>query len=78
MSSFATYMIGFFILVIGLALGARQLGVPDMWIVIGVIVAVGLGLIMATSRTKGRDPSPVDPPRRKDGDLPPPRTPGQY
>ena len=76
MSSFATYMLGFFILVIGLALGARQLGVPDVWILIGVIVALGMGILMATSRTKHRDPAPTDPPRRKDGD--PPRTPGQY
>ena len=77
MSSFATYMLGFFILVIGLALGARQLGVPDVWILIGVVVALGMGILMATSRTKQRDPTPTDPPpRRKDGD--PPRTPGQY
>ena len=77
MSAFATYMLGFAVLVIGLALGAWQLGVEPMWILIGVIVLIGAGILMATSRTKQRDPSPVDPPRRKDGD--PPRTPpGQF
>ena len=78
MSSFATYMLGFFVLVIGLALGAHQLGVPDIWIIIGVIVALGLGILMATSRTKQRDPAPTNPPPRPGNGEQPPRTPGQF
>jgi hypothetical protein len=56
MSSFATYIVGFIILVIGLAMAAYLLNVPTMWIVVGVIVLIGIGVLMATSRTKPRDP----------------------
>lgn len=63
MSSFATYLLGFIILVIGLAIAAYLLNVPSMWIMVGVIVLIGLGVLMATSRTKTRDPSvPPSPP----------------
>jgi hypothetical protein len=34
-----------------------------MWIMVGVIVLIGLGVLMATSRTKSRDPQvPPSPP----------------
>lgn len=56
MSSFSTYLIGFLILVIGLALAAYLLGAPATWIVVGVIVLVGIGIITATTRTRTRDP----------------------
>lgn len=56
MSSFSTYIVGFIILVVGLALAAYLLNVPTVWIAVGVIVLVGIGVLMATSRTKPRDP----------------------
>jgi heme A synthase len=56
MSSFATYLIGYFILVAGLGIAAYLLNVPPMWIIVGVIVLIGIGILMATSRTKSRDP----------------------
>lgn len=56
MSSFTTYVIGFIILVVGLAMAAYLLDVPAMWIVVGVVVALGIGVITATSRTKMKDP----------------------
>ncbi len=56
MSSFATYLIGFVVLIIGLAVGAHLMGAPTMWIVVGVIVMLGVGILSATSRTKPRDP----------------------
>jgi hypothetical protein len=56
MSSFATYVIGFIILVVGLAIAAYLLDVPTVWILVGVIVALGIGVITATSRTKMKDP----------------------
>jgi hypothetical protein len=56
MSSFATYLIGFFIVVIGLALAASWLGAETKWILVGVLVAIGAGIVMATNRTKPRDP----------------------
>lgn len=59
MSSFSTYIVGFIILVVGLALAAYLLDVPAMWIAVGVIVLIGIGVLMATSRTKPRDPPAV-------------------
>jgi uncharacterized membrane protein YiaA len=56
MSSFATYVFGFVILILGLAIAAYLLDVPSMWIAVGVIVALGIGVITATSRTKMKDP----------------------
>jgi uncharacterized membrane protein YiaA len=56
MSSFTTYVIGFVILVLGLAMAAYLLNVPGMWIAVGVVVALGIGVVMATSRTKMKDP----------------------
>ena len=56
MSSFATYVIGFVILVVGLAMGAYLLDVPGTWIAVGVVVALGIGIVTATSRTKMKDP----------------------
>lgn len=61
MSSFATYLIGFIILIVGLVYAAYLLNVPTPWIVTGAIVLIGLGVLMATSRTKSKDP-PARPP----------------
>ena len=57
MSSFATYLIGFIVLIVGLAFAAYLLNVPTMWIGVGVVVLIGIGILSATSRTKMRDPS---------------------
>jgi hypothetical protein len=56
MSSFATYLIGIIVLIIGLAIAANLLGVPTTWIAVGVVVLLGIGIVSATSRTKSRDP----------------------
>ena len=58
MSSFASYIIGFLILIVGLAFGAYLLNIPSTWIGVGVIVLLGIGVLSATSRTKMRDPAP--------------------
>lgn len=56
MSSFGTYLIGFIILIIGLGIGAYLLNVPTLWILVGVIIMIGIGTLMATSRTRMKDP----------------------
>jgi hypothetical protein len=61
MSSFTTYLIGFLILIGGLALAAYLLNAPAMWIVVGVIVLLGFGVLSATRRTKMRDPGDAAP-----------------
>ena len=64
MSSFATYLIGFVILILGLGLAAYLLNIPSMWIGVGVIVLIGIGVLSATSRTKMRDPADSAPTTR--------------
>ena len=56
MSSFSTYVIGFVVLIAGLAMAAYLLNVPAVWVAVGIIVALGIGVITATSRTKSKDP----------------------
>ena len=51
MSAFTTYLIGFLVLIIGLAIAANLLGVPTIWIVVGVIVLVGIGIISADRKS---------------------------
>lgn len=64
-SSFGVYLIGFIILVIGLALGAHLAGVPSTWIAVGVIILIGIGILSAVKKTqaKARPSGPDGPPR---------------
>ena len=56
MSSFGTFLIGFVIVIVGLAIAAFLLNVPPVWIIVGIVVMLGIGILMATTRTKPRDP----------------------
>jgi hypothetical protein len=56
MSAFGTYFFGFLIVIVGLAVAAYLVGVPPLWIAVGTMILLGLGIVMATSRTKPRDP----------------------
>jgi hypothetical protein len=58
-SSFGIYLVGFIILVIGLALGAHLAGVPSTWIVVGVICLIGIGILSAVKKTQGRAGGPT-------------------
>ena len=54
--SFALYMIGFLVFIAGLAWAAMVAGVPQLYIMIGAVILVGLGIVMAVSRTRAKDP----------------------
>ena len=56
MSSFSTYLIGFIVLIIGLAIAAILLGVSPTWVTVGAIILIGIGIVSATTRTKPKDP----------------------
>lgn len=56
MSAFGTYLLGYIVFIIGLAAAAWLVGAPPIWILIGAVILFGLGVIMATSRTRPRDP----------------------
>lgn len=55
MSSFGTYLLGFVLVIVGLAFGAYLLNVPPTWIGVGVVVLIGVGILTATTRTRPRD-----------------------
>ena len=59
MSSFGTYLVGYLLVIVGLAIGAYLLNVPSTWIGVGVVVMIGLGILMATTRTRPKDPPPT-------------------
>ena len=54
--SFAIYLIGYVILIVGLAIGAHFLHVPPKWIGVGVICLVGLGIARGVTATRQKDP----------------------
>jgi hypothetical protein len=55
--SFALYLVGFIILICGLAYGASLAHVPSHWIVVGVITMIGIGILSAVARTRQKDPN---------------------
>jgi hypothetical protein len=55
--SLAIYLIGYLILIVGLAVGAHMLHVPPRWIGVGVLILAGLGILTGVARTRQRDPS---------------------
>ena len=58
MSSFTLYLIGFVILIGGLAYGAYLMGVQPVWIGAASVVLIGIGIITAVSQTRRRDTPP--------------------
>jgi len=54
--SFSLYLIGFIIVIVGLAWGAMVAGVPQTYILIGVVVLFGIGILSAVKRTRPKDP----------------------
>ena len=55
MSNFAIFIIGFIILVAGLAYGASIAGLSPQWIGVGVIVLVGLGVVIGVTKTRTKE-----------------------
>ena len=54
-SSFGVYLIGFIILIIGLAFGAYLAGAPPVWIGVGVVCLIGIGVLTGVTRTTRRE-----------------------
>jgi hypothetical protein len=55
--SFGLYLLGFALLIIGLAYGAARINVPGHWIAVGVVSLIGIGIMSGVSRTRMKDPS---------------------
>lgn len=54
--SFSLYLLGWIIVIAGLAWGAMVAGVPQIYILIGAVVLFGIGLLSAVKRTRPKDP----------------------
>ncbi len=48
------YLIGYAVIILGLALGAYYLKIPTRWIVVGVIVLAGMGITGFAKSSRGR------------------------
>lgn len=62
MSSYALYVIGYAILIAGLAWAAHLLGVSNTWVAVGAIVLLGIGVITGVSRARRPDTPPSSTP----------------
>lgn len=49
---FFAYILGFLILIAGLAWGAIEAGAPTLYVQIGSVILLGLGIILGASRTR--------------------------
>lgn len=55
--SFLLYMLGFVIFLGGLIWGAVVAGIPHLYIGIGTLILLGIGIFSAVGRTRSKDPS---------------------
>lgn len=57
MTNMAVYLIGTLLVVAGLAYGANHIGVGHVWIAVGALVIIGLGLMGGIVKTRQKDPA---------------------
>jgi hypothetical protein len=57
MTNFLVYMIGVVLVVGALAYGAHVAGLGQVWIVVGALVLLGLGVMGAIVKTRQKEPS---------------------
>jgi membrane-bound acyltransferase YfiQ involved in biofilm formation len=55
--SFIIYLIGFAILIGGVAWALVTAGVPTLYVVIASVILLGIGILSGVSRTRSKDPS---------------------
>lgn len=53
--SFALYVVGFLIVIGGVAWGLIRVGVPTVWVIIASVVLFGIGILSGVARTRSRD-----------------------
>ena len=57
MSNLAIFIVGFVILIAGLAYGANMAGMSPQWIAVCAVVLAGIGIVMGVSKTRTKDVS---------------------
>jgi hypothetical protein len=53
--SFVIYLIGFAILIGGIAWALVTAGVPHLYVVITCVILTGIGILSGVARTRGKD-----------------------
>jgi uncharacterized membrane protein YiaA len=54
--SFGIYIIGYIILIVGLAIGANLLNVPPKWIGVAALCLIGIAIVHGVTATRHKDP----------------------
>ena len=54
--SFTLYLVGYVVLIVGLAMGAYLLHAPPKWIAVGVTCLAGIAIIHGVTATRQKDP----------------------
>ena len=55
--SFALYLLGLIVLLGGIAWGLVSAGLAPTYVAIACLIVAGIGIMMAVSRTRAKDPS---------------------
>jgi putative Mn2+ efflux pump MntP len=55
--SFAIYLLGYLVVIIGLGYGAYLAHMPAHWIAVGILILLGMGILTAVTRTRQKDPN---------------------
>lgn len=53
--SFGIYLVGFAIVIGGVAWGLSVMHVPTLYITIGCVILLGMGILMGVSQTRQKD-----------------------
>ena len=53
--SIGIYLVGYIILIAGLAIGANLLHVPMQWIGVGILCLIGLAIVHGVTATRQKD-----------------------
>jgi hypothetical protein len=54
--SFPLYLIGFLIVIVGVAWGLSVVGVPQTYIVIASVILLGIAILTGVTNTRTKDP----------------------
>jgi hypothetical protein len=54
--SFALYVLGFVLFIIGVAWAASLAGISSTYIGVGVVILLGIGIFTAVGKTRSKDP----------------------
>ena len=55
--SFAIYVIGFLLVIVGVAWAMVTAGLSTLYVIIACVILLGIGLVTGVTRTRAKDPS---------------------